>query len=123
MSFGRDTKIEITRKLLEEFSDKKVIGANRKDSYSYEIKVKNNREIPIQLNLFDQVPISQDSEIEVTIDEISEANHNLTTGRLLWLVNLAPGESATYKLGFTIKYPKDKKITVNKYRAVYAPKF
>jgi len=123
LSFGRDTKIEITRKLLEEFSDKKVIGSNRKDSYAYEIKVKNNREIPIQLNLFDQVPISQDSEIEVTVDEISGADRNLTTGRLLWLVNLAPGESATYKLGFTIKYPKDKTITVNKYRAVYAPKF
>jgi hypothetical protein len=41
----------------------------------------------------------------------------------MWNVNLAPGQSVTYKLGFTIKYPKDKKITVQKYRTVSAPKF
>lgn len=123
LSFGRDTRIEISRKLLEEFSNKKVVGSNRKDSYVYEIKVKNNRDTPVQLNLFDQVPISQDSDIEVTVDETSAADYNLTTGRLMWNVNLAPGQSVTYKLGFTIKYPKDKKITVQKYRTVSAPKF
>lgn len=123
LSFGRDPRVEITRRLLEEFSDKKVVGPNRKDSYSYEITVKNNRETPIQLNLFDQIPISQDSDIEVTVDEISGADYNLTTGRLLWIVNLAAGQSSTYKLSFTIKYPKDKKITVQKYRTVSAPKF
>lgn len=123
LSFGRDSKVEITRRLLEEYSDKKVIGPNRKDSYTYEIKVKNNRETPIQMNLFDQIPISQDSDIEVTIDEISGAEHNLTTGRLLWLINLAPGQTTTVKLGFTIKYPKERKITVQKYRTVSAPSF
>jgi hypothetical protein len=123
LSFGRDPRVEITRRLLEEYSDKKVVGANRKDSYAYEITVKNNRETAIQLNLFDQIPISQDSDIEVTIDEISAADHNLTTGRLLWIVYLQPGQSATYKLGFTIKYPKDKKITVQKYRTISSPSF
>lgn len=123
LSFGRDNKIEITRKLMEEFSDKKVIGPNRKDSYTYEIKIKNNRENPISLNLFDQVPISQDSDIEVTIDEISSAQHDLTTGRLHWIANIAPGQTATYKLSFTIKYPKDRKITVQKFRTVSCPSF
>jgi uncharacterized protein (TIGR02231 family) len=123
LSFGRDPRVEITRRLLEEFSDKKVVGPNRKDSYAYEISVKNNRETAIQLNLFDQIPISQDSDIEVTIDEIAGAEHNLTTGRLLWIVRLQPGQSATYKLGFTIKYPKDKKITVQKYRSISSPSF
>lgn len=123
LSFGRDSRVEITRRLLEEFSDKKVVGPNRKDSYAYEITVKNNRETAIQLNLFDQIPISQDSDIEVTVDNISGADHNLTTGRLMWVVNLAPGQSATYKLGFTIKYPKDKKITVQKYRTISSPSF
>ena len=123
LSFGRDPRVEITRRLLEEFSDKKVVGPNRKDSYAYEISVKNNRETAIQLNLFDQIPISQDSDIEVTIDEIAGAEHNLTTGRLLWIVRLQPGQSATYKLGFTIKYPKDKKITVQKYRTISSPSF
>lgn len=123
LSFGRDPKIEITRKLLEEFSDKKVIGPNRKDSYTYEIKVKNNRETDVRINLFDQVPISQDSDIEVTVDDISGAEHNLTSGTLHWLVNIQPGQTATYRLAFTIKYPKDRTIKVQNFRTVSAPKF
>lgn len=123
LSFGRDSKVDITRRLLEEFSDKKVIGSNRKDSYTYEITVKNNHDTPVRMNLFDQVPISQDSDITVTVDEISGADHNLTTGRLLWTFNLDPGQSTTYRLSFTIKYPKDKKIQVQKFRTVSCPSF
>jgi uncharacterized protein (TIGR02231 family) len=123
LSFGRDNRILITRKKLEEFSDKKVVGNNRKDNYVYEITVKNNRDIPVSIDVFDQIPISQDSDISVTIDEISEALYNETTGKLHWKVNLAPGEVKKYKLGFTIKYPKGKKITVKKFRTISAPSF
>jgi uncharacterized protein (TIGR02231 family) len=123
LSFGRDNKILITRKKLEEFSDKKVVGNNRKDNYVYEITLKNNRDIPVTIDLFDQIPISQDSDISVTADETSAAEYNLTTGKLVWKVTLAPSESKSFKLGFTIKYPKDKKIEVRNYRSVAAPKF
>ena len=123
LSFGRDNRILITRKKLEEFSDKKVIGNNRKDTYVYEITLKNNRDIPITLALFDQIPISQDSDISVTVDEISSATQNLTTGLLNWKVNLQPGEIQKFKVGFTIKYPKDKVIQVKKYRTISAPSF
>ncbi len=123
LSFGRDNRISIARKKLEEFSDKKVIGNNRKDTYVYEITVKNNRDIPVVIDLFDQVPISQDSDISVSVEETSSAIYNETTGKLVWKVNLAPSEIKKYKIGFTIKYPKDKKIQVRKYRSVAAPKF
>ncbi|MCB9225148.1 MAG: DUF4139 domain-containing protein [Crocinitomicaceae bacterium] len=123
LSFGRDNRIMITRKKLEEFSDKKVIGNNRKDTYMYEISIRNNREIPVTIDLFDQIPISQDSDISVTVDETSAAQYNETTGKLMWKVSLAPSEVKSYKLGFTIKYPKDKKIEVRKYRSVAAPNF
>lgn len=123
LSFGRDNRITITRKKLEEFSDKKVIGNNRKDTYMYEISIRNNREIPVTIDLFDQIPISQDSDITVSADEISEAIYNEATGKLMWKVTLAPSEVKTYKLGFTLKYPKDKKIQVRKYRSVAAPNF
>lgn len=123
LSFGRDKKIAIQRKLLEEFSDKKVVGSNRKDSYTYEITIKNNRAIATSIDLFDQVPISQDSDISVIVDETGGANYNVVTGILKWKVSLEPGETKKFKVGFTIKYPKDKKITVKNYRKVAAPKF
>ncbi|NOQ73215.1 MAG: mucoidy inhibitor MuiA family protein [Crocinitomix sp.] len=123
LSFGRDTKIPVSRKLVQEFSDKKVIGSNRKDNYTYKIIAKNNRDIPVRLSLYDQIPISQDSDISITINETSAATYNETTGKLTWLLNLKPGESKSYQISFTIKYPKNKTIRVKKYRTISAPSF
>ena len=123
LSFGRDNRILIKRKQLEEFSDKKVVGNNRKDTYVYEIVCKNNRDIAVSIDLFDQIPISQDSDISISVDETSFADFNETTGKLVWKVKLQPGETKSYKLGFTIKYPKDRKIQVRKFRTVYCPSF
>ena len=123
LSFGRDKKIIVERKLLEEFSDKKVVGGNRKDSYMYEIKLKNNHTIPVSINLLDQIPISQDSEISVSIDEISGAQIKEETGILKWLIRLEPGGTNSVRLGFTIKYDKERKIKVKQYRSVAAPAY
>lgn len=123
LSFGRDKKIIVDRKLLEEFSDKKVVGSNRKDRYTYQITIKNNHEIPVQINLLDQIPISQDSDISVSVEEISMAEMNEETGILKWVMSLQPGESKSVKLGFEIKYPKDKNIRVKQYKRMSSPKF
>lgn len=123
LSFGRDKKIIVDRKLLEEFSDKKVVGSNRKDRYTYQITIKNNHEIPVQINLLDQIPISQDSDISVSVEEISMAEMNEETGILKWVMSLQPGESKSVKLGFEIKYPKDKKIRVKQYKRMSSPSF
>jgi uncharacterized protein (TIGR02231 family) len=123
LSFGRDNRIMINRKKLEEFSDKKVVGNNRKDTYVYEITVRNNRDIPISIDLFDQVPISQDSDITVLVDDISGAKRNETTGMLGWKASIQPGETKKYRIGFTLKYPKDRRIKVKKFRTISAPSF
>ena len=123
LSFGRDPKIPVTRKLVQEYSDKKVVGNNRRDTYTYTIIAKNNRDTPVRVDMYDQIPISQDSDISVTIDEISGATYNELTGQLSWLVSLNPGESKSIKIAFTLKYPKDKVIQVKKYRTISAPSF
>lgn len=123
LSFGRDKKVLITRKKLEEFSEKKVIGGNKKDTYAFEITVKNNQNIPLTMKLYDQIPVSQQSDITVTVNEISNADYNEENGILKWNVNLKPNEALKYKISFTLKYPKNKKVKVQKYRTTYAPNF
>jgi len=123
LSFGRDSKIFVTKELLSEFSNKKVVGNNRKDSYTYEITIKNTRNIGVEIDLHDQIPISQDSDISVTIENISEARKEVETGILTWKVNLAPNESKKYRVAFTIKYPKHEKIQVKSFRTISAPSF
>lgn len=110
ISLGRDKKILVTRTKSKDFSSTKLIGSKRKETFAYEIVVKNNSKAPITIEVEDQIPISQDSEIEVDVIEISDADHNLTTGKLTWKLNLNPGESKKLKLQFAIKYPKNKQV-------------
>lgn len=123
LSFGRDDKILVTRKKVEEFSNKSVIGNWKKDLYTYEIILKNNRNRAIEMELNDQVPVSQVSDITISIEDISDAKLNEADGKLTWNVSLKPGEAKKYKISFTIKYPKTKKVSVKSYRTISAPSF
>jgi uncharacterized protein (TIGR02231 family) len=123
LSFGRDDKILVTRKKVEEFSNKSVIGNWKKDLYTYEIIVKNNRSRAIEMELNDQVPVSQVSDITISIEDISDAKINEADGKLTWNVSLNPGEAKKYKVSFTIKYPKTKNVSVKSFRSVSAPSF
>ena len=99
------------------------MGSNRKDTYTYEITVKNNRTTGVNLSLYDQIPISQNSDIAVTVNEVSGAVYDELTGKLYWPTNLAAGQSKTVRLSFTIKYPKDKQIQVKSFRTISCPAF
>ena len=123
LSFGRDNKISIERKNSEEMSEKTVLGNNKKDTYTYEITLKNNQAVTSNINLYDQIPISQNSDITISVNEISGAKYNESTGELKWNINLKPNEIKKVKLSFTVKYPKDKKIVIQKFRTIACPSF
>ena len=123
LSLGRDKKILVTRTKLKDYSSTKFIGTNRKETYTYEIVVKNNRETPIQIEIQDQLPVSQHSDIIVSAIEVSKAEYEELTGKLKWEYKLGPGTSQKIKLSFSIKYPKNKPIiiqqTKKKMRAMF----
>lgn len=124
VSLGRDRNVLISRVEKQEFQSKNIIGSLRKDSYSYEIKIKNMHTKPIKLELRDQYPISQNSEITVDIEETSQAIQNPDNGELKWELTLAGGETRAYLLSYTIKYPKNKQVSTQaKYKAMSAPSF
>lgn len=120
VSLGRDKKVIVTRTKIEEFSSKKVIGSNRKETHAYRMIVKNNRKVPINIEVLGQIPVSQDSDIEVSADEISDATKNELNGELKWEHKIEAGQSRTINLTFTVKYPKNKPVKVKRevYRSV-----
>ena len=123
LSFGRDKKVLVTRKKVEEYSNKRVIGNWKRDLYSYEIIVKNNRNRNISMEVKDQVPVSQDSDISISVEETSNAKYDEAEGLLTWNVDLEPGESVKYTFTFEIKYPKNKNVNIKRYRTISAPSF
>ena len=123
LSLGRDRKVIVTRTKQKDLTSTKYIGTNKKESYSYEITVKNNRKAPINIQIEDQVPISKQGDISVEVLEISKAEQDIITGNLKWIFTLAPDERKKINLSFSIKYPKNKTISKKKYKTVSCPSF
>ena len=123
LSFGRDNKVVVMRKLKKELSSKKVIGNSKKDSYIYEIAIRNNRTSPINIKVYDQVPISNSTDITVTVDQLSEGIQDLTTGEVKWNLTIPSMEVQAKEIGYTVKYPKTSDITIQTFRTVSAPSF
>ena len=123
LSFGRDEKVTVLRKLKKEYSTKKVVGNTKKDSYMYEIAVRNNRSVPIQIEVFDQIPISKTNDISVMVDELSGGDRNEETGEVTWKLNVSSGQVSGKELGYTVKYPKNTNVAVRRYRSVSSAYF
>jgi uncharacterized protein (TIGR02231 family) len=123
LSLGRDKKVMVSRTRLKDFNSKSFSGANKKETQSYEIVVKNNRKVPVTIDIEDQLPVSQNSEIIVEVEELSKAKKDDATGKLTWTYTIAPGEQQKIILTYSIKYPKNKTVRVKKFRTIAAPSF
>jgi uncharacterized protein (TIGR02231 family) len=110
VSLGKDENVIVKRTMLNEYGSTKSIGNTKKVTYAYELLVKNNKNIPICLEVLDQVPISQNKDIVVEIEDISNANYTAEYGKLLWDLNLKAGETRKLKIVYTVKYPEARQI-------------
>jgi len=113
LTLGRDKRVVVKREKVVDYSSVKFMGSNKKQVFTYEITVKNNKKEKIQMLLKDQYPISSTKEIEEELLESGNAYVNKETGVLTWKVELAPGEIKKYRISYSVKYPKDKTINVN----------
>jgi len=124
ISLGRDQKVLIERNEKKDFRSRSFIGTQRKESYVYEIKLKNMHKSPIQIEIQDQYPISKNGDISVGVQNISNANENEDTGKLTWKFKLDSSELKAYELSYTIRYPKNKRVvTSKKFRTISCPSF
>lgn len=113
LSFGRDENISVKRTRAVDVTATKVIGTNKREILGFDIIVKNNRNIPINIEILDQIPISRNSEIEVTAEELAGAEYIKDYGKLLWRVAIPANQSKKIRFSYVIKYPKDKSINLN----------
>ncbi len=123
LSFGRDQKLVVTRTKLKEFNNEKSSATTKKETYSFEINVKNTRKIPVVVKLEDQIPVSQDAEIIVEASEMSKGNLDPATGIITWNMTIPPGETQKVILTYSVKYPKSKSVKTKRSRSVSAPAF
>lgn len=112
ISLGIDKRIQVERVLMAEISTKTCcFGGNKKDVYGWEIRLRNTRKENVKLMVEDQIPVSKNSEIEVTLLEKTGAQFDETTGKLTWHITLEPEQTLKVPFSFEVKYPKNKQIT------------
>ncbi len=113
LSLGRDKGVQVKRTLLKESSQKRFLGSNKIDSRTYEIMVRNNKNVAINIVVEDQFPISPSKEIEVDNTKATEAEKDNDTQKLTWRMTLAPKEDKKQTLSYTVKYPKEKNVRID----------
>lgn len=111
VSLGRDKRIVVKREKLKEFSSRKLIGGNQRESYAWEVSVRNTKNEVVKITVEDQVPVSQNSQIEVTVSDIGGARYNKDTGKLTWNMVLQPNETKKVVFKYEVKYPRDKQVS------------
>lgn len=111
-SLGRDRQIAVQRTKEHEYTSRKLMGAMQTQTIGWKISVRNNRPQAVDLTLYDQLPVSANSSITVTAEEVSGGKVDGDTGIVTWPLILQPGEQRDLILRYKVKYPKDRRLEV-----------
>ncbi len=112
ISLGTDKSIVVTRSALGELTSKQSLSSNKKDTRDWQIEVKNRKNQIVNLLLEDQVPVSQNSAIEVEIQELSGGKMDLNSGKVVWHFALNPNDDKKVELKYQVKFPKNQSVIV-----------
>ncbi|RKY31949.1 MAG: hypothetical protein DRP67_01680 [Candidatus Omnitrophota bacterium] len=110
---GYNPNVKIERKLVKKFKEeggftKKYI----RTTYAYRIKVQNYMEKEIELEVYDQIPVSRSENIRVKLVKIEPEpqSFNKETGIFKWKDKLSPQEKKEYYFEYYIQRPEKVKI-------------
>ncbi len=112
ISLGADKNIVVTRTLQKELTQKQSIGSNIKQQRDWVIEVRNHKNQPVKLLVEDQVPVSQNSAIEVEKQQLSAGKADELTGKVAWNLVLKPQDDKKLELKYQVKYPKNQQVIV-----------
>lgn len=110
ISLGRDKSISIEREPITEYSKNQLIGGNKVESRVYLIKVKNLKTDPIELIVYDQIPVAAINTISVSLLESSDGQLNEENGKVTWEMKIDSEQYKEKKLSYQVKYPKNERI-------------
>lgn len=110
ISLGVDERIVVKRIKLEDKTSQKNFNSNRWETESFQISIRNNTKENIELEILDQLPISENSKISVKALEIGDGSLDSKTGSILWNRKISSGGSDKINFSYEVKYPKEMQI-------------
>ena len=112
ISMGRDKNIIIGREKVETFTKRTSLGSNKVETRGFNIIARNKKSQSINLTIFDQVPVSAISPVEVSIKEISKGKLDEKSGEISWKLDLEPQTQTDLKMVYEVKYPKREQVVL-----------
>ncbi|MSN26380.1 MAG: mucoidy inhibitor MuiA family protein [Geobacter sp.] len=109
--FGTDDQLTVKREELKQRREAGIFGKNRVE-YRYRIQLANYRKEQLALTLLDQLPLSSDAEIRVSLDEPSiKPDEIKNDGTVVWKTSLQAGEKKGLTFGIVVEYPKEREVS------------
>ena len=110
LSLGRDRNITVSREGNKELNNKRIFGSNVKETVAWDIKVRNNKPVPIRIEVLDQFPLSEVKTIEVSRGNYGDAKLDDKTGKLTWTKTIPAASSENLQFDYELKYPTDARV-------------
>jgi uncharacterized protein (TIGR02231 family) len=109
LTLGVDMRVAVKREKVNEMSSTKSFGNDIKQEFTYRITVRNNQNKPVNMVLKDQYPKSIQKQIEVILSKetTTPTFNNEDVGVITWENKLNSGESRTFTISYSVKYPKE----------------
>ena len=112
LSVGRDNDIIVSREIQKDYVNRSLSGITRKEQKAWTISLKNNKDIPINISVEDQYPISNTGDIKIELTESTGAKLDEATGKLTWDLILNPNEKKEIDLRYSVRYPTGRSLIV-----------
>ncbi len=118
LGFGADDKVKIERAVIKrnEGSAGLIVTTSKTDERSFKTSVRNGHDFPIKVAIEDQLPVSENEEIQVEMlpsaTPPTATNVRDRRGVLEWAFEAKPGEVRDIAFGWRVRWPKDKGVVI-----------
>lgn len=109
---GVDYGVAVQRERIKDYSDINFLRSKVKKQIGYEIIVRNNKSTSIQMEIYDQIPLSASDKIAVNEVEYGDATLVEEEGRVIWKVKIDPKQQVKRTLKYEVEQPKGLNIGV-----------
>jgi len=112
LSFGVDERIKVNYRLVTD--DRAIKGFLSDDNVInrlYQIDIVNHHKKPFTIELLEQIPVSQDEQIQIELTEKTtpptEKNIDSRLGVMAWKYLYQPNDKKKIIIGYQVRYPKN----------------
>lgn len=116
LGFGADEQVKVERTVSRKNEGSTgIISTSKTDEREFKISVRNGHASPISVTIEEQLPVSENADIQVEMlpssTQPTQRDVRDQRGVLAWAMDLRAGEARDIKFGWRVKWPGDKTVT------------